>query len=289
MKKGRTIIKWAVLVVLLGYTVWIAAWSHGEASRHVCRSVDIHVDARPPVDSLVRRGVLQELASYPGKIKGVPIDQIDTQAIERYLGALNTFETVNCMVLASGELRINVTPMIPVMRVFFADNSYYINKDGKHISSNAEFFTEVPVVSGRFTRRFRPEHVLPLVRFVEKDETMHALTSMIVARDSRNLLIIPKITGQVINFGDTTHLAEKRDALRLFYSKVMPYKGWNEYDTISVKFRGQIVATRRDKSRLNVNEDPVEEEDPEEGTLPDIGEQQQKPETKPETETKPQP
>jgi hypothetical protein len=51
------------------------------------------------------------------------------------------------------------------------------------------------------------------------------------------------------------------------YSKVIPYKGWETYDTISVKFNGQIVATRRDKSNLINYEMPVEEEDPEEATL----------------------
>ena len=101
---------------------------------------------------------------------------------------------------------------------------------------------------------------------------MHDLTAMIEARDSRNLIVVPKITGHVVNFGDTTRLEQKRDALKLFYTKVMPHKGWEQYDTISVKFRNQIVATRRDKTRLNVSEEPVEEIDLEEGTLPGIGE-----------------
>ena len=48
----------------------------------------------------------------------------------------------------------------------------------------------------------------------------------------------------------------------------MPFKGWNYYDTISVKFRGQIVATRRDKKPLYPFEPIVEEEDPEAASLP---------------------
>ncbi len=266
----KVILKWGCLVLLLSYVILTAAWSQDEASRHVCRKINVYVDAAPPLDSIVRNGVIEELKHYPGKIMGVPINQIDTRGINRYLGALNTFETVNSMVSASGELRIDVMPMIPVMRVFVGDKSFYINKDGKHIASNAEFFNDVPVVSGRFTRKFQPSHVLPLVRFIRNDETMHELTSMIEARDSHNLLIIPKIAGHVINFGDTTRLEAKRNALRLFYRKVLPYKGWDEYDTISVKYRGQIVATRRDKSRLNVSSDPIEEEDLEEATLPDL-------------------
>lgn len=283
-KRGNTIFKWVCLVLLIGYSAWITIWAHEEASRHVCKGISVVVDAPAPIDSIVGRGVVEELSRYPSKIKGVPIDQINTREIEDYLGALSTFESVNCVVTAAGELQVHVVPMVPVMRVFFADNSYYINKDGKHIASNAEFFSDVPVVTGDFTHEFQPHHILPLVRFISEDPMMRDLTSMIVARDSRNLIIVPPITGHVVNFGDTTRLAEKRDALKLFYRKVMPYKGWEQYDTISVKFKGQIVATRRDKTKLNVTEDPIEEVDLEEGTLPDAPATASQPVKKPESD-----
>ncbi len=267
MVKGKTIAKWACLALLLAYSVWVVIWAHAEASRHVCRNIDIAVDARPPMDSITRQGVLDVMKLYPSRIIGVPIDQIDTRAIERYLDNLNTFETVNCMVSGAGTIHIQVSPMIPVMRVFFGDSSYYINKDGKTIASNAEFFSDVPVVSGNFNHRFRPQDVLPLVRFVESDSIMSDLTSMIVANSPHNLLIVPKVTGHVVNFGDTTRLLDKRNALLLFYHRVMPHKGWELYDTISVKYRGQVIATRRDKTRPAQPVDSVPEEDIDEATL----------------------
>lgn len=268
-KKSNTILKWACLLLLAAYSTWITVWAHDEASRHVCRNIVVNVEAPHPVDSIVRTGVYDEIKKFPGKIIGTPLNQIDTRAVERYLNSLSTFETVNCMVTGSGDLRISVVPMVPVMRVFVGDKSFYINKDGKYIASNAEFFSDVPIVSGDFNRKFQPVDVLPLVNFITGDATMGALTAMIHAEGPRNLIIIPRIRGHVVNFGDTSRLEQKRDALTAFYRKVMPYKGWNEYDTISVKFRGQIVATRRDKTRLNVAEEPVEEVDLEEATLPD--------------------
>ena len=36
--------------------------------------------------------------------------------------------------------------------------------------------------------------------------------------------------------------------LRDFYRYVAPVKGWEKYDTISVAWRRQVVATRRDKT-----------------------------------------
>ncbi len=83
-----------------------------------------------------------------------------------------------------------------------------------------------------------------------------------------DIILVPRITGHVINLGDTTRLAEKRRMLMTAYKNIIPYRGWNQYDTISVKFRGQIVATRRNKAPLYPIETFIEEEDPEEATLP---------------------
>lgn len=269
MKKGHTIFKWAVLTLLMAYAAGMTVWAHYEASRHVCTGIRIDVEGNTPMTPVIDKGVREELRRYPAKIKGAPLNQINTQAIEQYLGKLDNFESVHCMLSSGGELRIRIIPLVPVMRVFFGDNSYYVNKDGKRIPSSADFFTETPIVTGDFNRGFPPKEVLPLVRYVDQDPFLKELTSMIVARDSRNLIIVPRVFGHVVNMGDTTRLAEKSRALSLFYRKVMPHKGWEEYDTISVKFKGQIVATRRDKTILNHGEDYVEEVDLEEGTLPE--------------------
>lgn len=271
-EKGNRILKWGILALLLSYVAVMAVWANHEARVHVCTGIEVKVDGGLPSDSVTRQGVLDELRDYPGQIVGRQLQQVNPTEIERYLASRNTFESVNCVLSPRGKLVVRVVPMIPVMRVFFGDNSYYINKDGKHIETNAEFFSDVPVVTGRFNRSFAPRDVLPLVRFATTDPMLSELTSMIVAEDRDNLIIVPRIRGHVVNFGDTTRLDEKKRALVMFYRQVMPYKGWQEYDTISVKFRGQVVATRRDKSRLNHAEEYHEDYDLEEATLPDAGE-----------------
>lgn len=269
MKRGHTIAKWTVLVLLIAYTTAMTVWARHEAARHVCTGIEVEVTGESRMNDIVTKGLQEELRRYPGRIKGAPLSSINTHSIERYLGKLSNFESVNCMLSSGGILKVKVKPLVPVMRVFVGDNSYYINKDGKHIASSSEFFTDVPVVTGSFSREFPPTAVLPLIRHIEKDPFLRDLTSMVVARDARNLIIVPRVFGHVVNMGDTSDIAAKGRALSLFYRKVMPYKGWQEYDTISVKFRDQIVATRRDKTRLNHGEEYIEETDPEDATLPE--------------------
>lgn len=267
--KGRKILKWSILVGLLCYAAGMTVWAHQEANKHVCTGIEIHVEGSAAMDSVIRHGVTEELRDYPVRITGTPLHQLNTVDVERYLARYSNFESVNCMISSHGKLIVKIVPLVPVMRVFFADYSYYINKEGKHIESNAEFFSDVPVVSGSFNRRFQPKSVLPLVNYIRKDPMLSELVSMVVAENENNLILVPRIRGHVINFGDTTRLDEKKRALTLFYRQVMPYKGWQEYDTISVKFRDQVVATRRDKTRLNHMESYEEEIDLEEATLPD--------------------
>lgn len=264
----KSILKWLILILLIIYACGMTIWAHTESRRNGCQGIEVTIESATSADTVTQKGVIDELSRYPRKIVGEPLATIDTRHIEKYLSGFSNFEDVECTLTTSGMLNVTIQPMVPAIRVFDGDKSYYINKAGKEIASKPNFFVDVPVVSGRFSRTFTPQQVLPLVRFVEKDDVLSKLVGMIEAKDADNLILIPRIHGHVINFGDTNRLEEKRRALLAVYRKVMPYKGWNVYDTISVKFRGQVVATRRDKSRADHGGVYDNEPDMEEATLP---------------------
>ena len=272
----NTILKWLLLILLMGYTTWITVWANREADRHKCTGIIVKVlgTDNPKILERTKSGIETELSRYPEQITGTPVHNLDTRKIEKYLSSISNFERVDCMINSDNHLLVEARPLEPVMRVFDAGKSYYINREGKKIEAKAEFFTDVPVVCGNFSKQFSPQNVLPLVKYINTDPKLANLVGMIVARDDRNLILVPRIKGHVVNFGDTTRMQEKSNNLFLFYRKVMPHKGWMEYDTISVKFRNQIVATRRNKTIQQHSEDYTEEIDLEEHTLPDLSGEQ---------------
>lgn len=267
----KTIIKWLILTSLFAYVTCMTIWAHGEAAKHTCTGITVKIASSGKADAVTINGVKEELAKFPKKIVGLPLNRINTRTIEQYLSAYSNFEDVECSFSTGGLLNVDIIPMIPELRVFDGETSYYINKVGKRIESKPNFFVDVPVVTGHFTSSFMPRNLLSVSRFIQKDPILRHLVGMIEVIDADNIILVPRIHGHVINLGDTTNLPEKRQAIVTMYRKVMPYKGWDTYDTISVKFRGQIVATRRNKAR-NQHSLPVEEDvDPEESTLPDLG------------------
>lgn len=191
--------------------------------------------------------VLSEMGSIPATYATRSVYDINTDSLERYLNTVNNFEHVEVVRTGLGKLRVSVIPLVPEARVFSSSGSYYINKDGKRMGAGAEFFVDLPVVRGDFTRQMPASGVLPVVQYIKKDKFLRDLVTMIDYKSPHDIMLIPRMRGHIINLGDTTDLPDKFEKLMLMYRKVMPHKGWNTYDTISLKFKGQIVATRADK------------------------------------------
>ena len=84
---------------------------------------------------------------------------------------------------------------------------------------------------------------------------------MYQVRDTNNIIIVPEVSGHVVNMGNATGFENKFAKLKLFYAEVMPKRGWNTFDTISVKWNHQIVATRRVKAVRQELQAPPEDDE----------------------------
>lgn len=248
----KLILKWLILLALLSYIAIASIWAIDYAEQQTLDDIVINIDKNSPTKFVTKEGVVQKLGKTADKIKHTPIAELNIEKLERQLSQDNSFENVECYITSDNKLQIDIVPMIPEIRVFSPDGkSYYINKDGKRIDTGNEFFMDVPVVTGNFDQKFPAKNILPVTRHIAADDYLKNLITMIEVKSATNILLYPCFKGQVINIGDTTELTKKFENLTLFYRKVMNHKGWETYDTVSVKFRNQIVATRRDKSKKN--------------------------------------
>lgn len=224
-------------------------WARSKKGDEVCRFIDVEVVNDSTSTLVTPEGILRELESRGVVMKGLPMWQIDTDAIEQLLCKSEYLEQADCIKGLDGHVKIIVKQIVPVLRVFDGDASYYVNRDGKRMNASTNFHADVPIVQGHFTGKYQPTRLLPLIDFVENDSTLKQLVTMYSYNDSNNIILIPSIYGHVINIGNTENLSNKFRKLKLFYTKVMPEKGWKYYDTITVKWEYQIVATRANKAR----------------------------------------
>ena len=263
----KRLIQNIILLVLASMLVAGILWARSRKADELCRRVKVEIVNSDSTQFVTEQGVMSELAQSGIKVVGKPMWQINAARIEEVLGKSEYLENVECVKARDGQLLIRASQLVPVMRVFDGDDvSYYVNAAGKRMNASAFYHSDVPVVQGHFTQRFPPTRLLPLVSYVEHDSLLRTLVTMYTVRDSNNVFLVPSIYGHVVNMGPVEDIENKFEKLKLFYREVMPAKGWETYDTISVKWSHQVVATRRKKAVKEVmTYDPEDDE-----VIPDL-------------------
>lgn len=239
------IARYILLAVLTALLLWGVFWARGKAGDEVCRHVVVNIINDDSAVFVTSHGILEELKSAHIQLTGRPMWQINSDKIERLLSRSQYLERVDCIKAQDGYFVIQVKQLVPVMRVFDGDDSYYVNRDGKRMDASSNYFSDVPVVVGHFTKNYSPVKLLPMIEYVQRDSVLNSLVTMYNFQGPQDIFIVPCFYGHIVNMGNVDNFKSKFRKLLLFYRKVMPVRGWNTYDTILVKWAHQIVATRR--------------------------------------------
>lgn len=264
------ILKCVMSLVLIAYLVISLSFTARRASEDTFKGVRINVSDSMKRSFVTSDDIDKELGSIRENIKHISRDSLNTLKLESILMSRDNIESANCVVLNDGSLRIDVVPLIPMARVFDqgCDSNYYINRTGKRMKASIRYRMDVPVVIGDFSASVSPTYAFPLLRYLQAHPDINSLTSAVCVDRNKDLILIPTIKGHVVNMGDTNDIDNKFRRLTTFYKKVMPVKGWEYYDTLSLKWRGQIVAGRRhrhDPLPIILEEEHIDLDD--EGTM----------------------
>lgn len=248
------------MILAVALTVGII-WAREKSRGELCTSVDVEVVNADSTSFVTPQGVLSDLKGQGISLVGKHMGDINASDIEEALRLSPYLENADIVKCLDGRILIRVSQLVPVLRVFDGEQSYYMNRSGKKMNASSFYHCDVPVVQGHFTRKYSPLRLLPLIDYVESDSLLHSLVTMYCVRDTNNIILVPNISGHVVNIGNADGFENKFAKLKLFYKEVLPKKGWNTYDTISVKWNHQVVATRRVKAVQQVIEyDPEDDE-----------------------------
>lgn len=239
-------------VLLLLYTVFAVALTRAEKRMSLYGGVDIEVADSAGTGFVTAADVDRTLGGLRAICAREPRGKINTLALERRLQALPSVESASVTVLNNGRLRLRVKPLVPVLRVMDGNSSYYINAAGKTISSDQGNFVDVPVIVGHFKSGKEVARLVPMFSYIHRHPEYDALVSSVSVSPRGDIIIVPAVTGHVINMGDTSRIEDKFNRLNRFYSEVMPVKGWEYFDTLSVKYSGRVIGTRAAKREAPV-------------------------------------
>lgn len=238
-KRGITL---CILSLLLAtYLVIALTATNGMAAEAPCNGVSISVSQNEMSQFVTPDDIDHELGGIRATSSSRAASSYNLHDIETRLGALSIVENVNCRRMANDMIAIDVVPMVPVARVFDNSGSYYINRAGKHLLASARYQIDVPVIITDNDSLSHTDSIISLLQRIDENKTWSQLVSALKVDRNGDIFIIPAVSGHIINIGDGSNIDDKMKRLFAFYNQVLDVKGWNYYDTISVKFANQVI------------------------------------------------
>ena len=262
-RKIFTIAGWTVLaagvMVLLGFV------SH-EQDVLRCSGIVIRMDEDLGHEFVDHQEIIQ-LVNSKGKVTGKPIGTINTSLLEKIILSNPFVESVEVYSAIGGKLHIDVVQRNPVVRIVNKnDEQFYIDETGAFMPVSERYTPPALVASGYIFNTFSEmkvgyrftvndttatqiprviEQVYALAKFIEADTFWSANTEQIYVNEHQELEIVPRFGDHTVLVGDTSLLTNKFQRLMVFYREGMNNIGWNTYQMINLKYKGQVVCTKK--------------------------------------------
>ncbi len=264
-QKLKILSVWVLLVGTLVTTVTLAC----NASRMMrVNSVSVHISDNSHNKFITESDVTQVLDRENIKLVGSLMDSVDIHYIENLL-ILNNKSIRRAEVYRTvyGEIGVSVEQRKPIMRIINPNgDSYYIDVNGQVMPLSKKYTAHVIIVNGNINEPYM-DHVgenllraqikadkstgelLPdlfkLVQFINSDKLWKAQFEQIYINAKNEIELVPRIGNHTIIFGSVDDMHEKFENLEAFYEQGLSRYGWNKYKSINLKFKNQIVCTKR--------------------------------------------
>jgi cell division protein FtsQ len=193
--------------------------------------------------------------SFDDNVAEQRLGQLDVQRVEKVLEQDPFIKNAETYVDIAGNLNITITQREPICRII--DNNglnYYLDRNGVKMPPSKYFSARVPIVTGALPphipdfltkKNHGLKNIYTLLDYLNNDVFYKTFIQQIHMDASGELTLIPILGDQKLRIGTIDDLDDKMKRLKIFYEEAMPYEGWKKYNSISVKYRGQIVCKKR--------------------------------------------
>lgn len=189
-------------------------------------------------------------SAFPELKAGLMLKEVRLREVEKRLSGHPFIKTAEASIGQKGILNLTIIQHRPIARIarsYAADG--YITVEGKVIPTSPSYTSRVLILQGKEAEKLiakgdvmeeMPE-LMDLINFIVEDDFWAAQIPELEINSKTDIRMMQQVGKQVIEFGDAKDIEEKFNKIEVFYKEILPRKGWNAYDRVSVKFKDQIV------------------------------------------------
>lgn len=186
-------------------------------------------------------------------LKGATLDKINLKQIESRIKKNRFVKDAELYSDLKGNLVVRATLRRPIARLTRNDGpDGYIAEDGTVMPVSDKFTTRVVLISGSYIKGLlaidnlnkneETKKLMAMLDVIRKDDFWRAQIAQLDIDSKGRITIMPQVGGQVIEFGVADNLETKFRKMSIFYTEILPQRGWNIYKRVNIAYEGQIIA-----------------------------------------------
>lgn len=242
-----------------------------DTSAMVCRKVNIGIDDGETNGFINAREIKKRLEVSELYPVGKRLDDISTRGIEEKLKASAFVKTADCYKTQDGQVFINITQRLPVIRIKAENGDDYYVDDKNSIMPNSSYTSDLIIATGYISRTFATNYLSQVGKSLMANDFWRNLVEQINVLPDNAIEMVPRIGNHIVYMGRLPEVANAADReqaidefittkmtrLEKFYKYGLSQAGWNKYALINIEFDNQIICKKHLESGV-VMPEPVD-------------------------------
>lgn len=241
----QRVLRMFIWVVAIAYFPVMMSFIAVEKSDLVCSSYETKI-CNESDDIMITREQLRNIVrqTWPD-IEGKPYSEMNLHEMEQTIERLPVVKNCEIYTTPGGKLHVEVLQREPVMHVFTSASSFYMDKEQYRVVAQRDMQANAVVVNGHVNSALDSSDLVELCLFIRGDSFWRSQIEQIYVTEKHEYILVPRVGDHIIEFGGIEDMETKFENLYTLYHKGWQPHEWNLYKKINLKYKGQVICTKR--------------------------------------------
>lgn len=253
---AKRILNILLILILLSGIILLSSFAHSKQKKLSCKRLFVNMNY-PSNDILLQsENITAEIYRVFDSLEGKQIKSLDLTRLENHLLTMNGIANAHVYSDLEGNLHIDIWQQQPILRIItLQGNHYYLDIEGEIFQPNTGLSARIAVASGNINQSDiigndnagnLLETLYQFGLYLHEEPFFNKQIEQIFVTETGEYELVPTIGKHLIIFGDSAYFKQKFNKLKMFYLKgITRTDGWKKYKSINLKFKDQIVCTKR--------------------------------------------
>ena len=233
-------------IALAAYIIFSVFFMGTKTNDVVCKNIEITIVDTLKSHFIGKKGIENMLKNSGLNIIGKKMSEINTDLIEKKLEENKLIKKAECYKTVGGSMKIEIYQKIPVIRIISNSGNYYVDNEGTTMPVSDNFTAHLPVATGFIDKEFATTKLYNFALFLQDNKYWNSQIEQINMLPNGDIELTPRVGNFQIILGPLDdNYVDNLDKLKLFYDKGLNKVGWNRYSVINLKYKNQVVCTKK--------------------------------------------